>query len=49
MSALQSQTITEVTHDTCAEISDRLNFPAPSNFTRFFKRLTGLTPQAYRR
>ncbi len=33
---------------TSAEISDRLNFPAPSHFTRFFKRLTGLTPKAYR-
>ena len=33
---------------TSAEISDRLNFPAPSHFARFFKRLTGMTPKAYR-
>ena len=33
---------------TSAEIADRLNFPAPSHFARFFKRLTGMTPQAYR-
>jgi len=33
---------------TSAEISDRMNFPAPSHFVRFFKRLTGLTPGQYR-
>ena len=33
---------------TSAEISDRLNFPAPSHFARYFKRLTGMTPKAYR-
>ena len=33
---------------TSAEISDRLNFPAPSHFARFFKRLTGMTPKEYR-
>ena len=34
---------------TSAEISDRLSFPAPSHFTRFFKRLTGQTPLQYRK
>ena len=33
---------------TSAEISDRMNFPAPSHFVRFFRRLTGLTPGQYR-
>ena len=33
---------------TSAEISDRLNFPAPSHFARFFKHLTGQTPKQYR-
>jgi len=33
---------------TSAEISDRLNFPAPSHFARFFKRHTGQTPKEYR-
>ena len=34
---------------TSAEISDRLNFPAPAHFARFYKRLTGMTPGQYRR
>ena len=33
---------------TSAEISDRMNFPAPAHFVRFFRRLTGLTPGQYR-
>ena len=33
---------------TSAEISDRLNFPAPSHFSRFFKRHMGMTPKEYR-
>ena len=33
---------------TSAEISDRLNFPAPSHFSRFFKRHMGMTPKVYR-
>ena len=34
---------------TSTEISDRLNFPASSHFARFFKRMTGITPQEYRK
>lgn len=30
------------------EISEALNFPNPSFFCKYFKRLTGCTPQAYR-
>ena len=33
---------------TSAEISDKMNFPAPSHFVRFFRRMTGLTPGQYR-
>lgn len=31
-----------------AQISDRLNFPNASFFSKYFKRLTGMTPQQYR-
>ncbi len=30
------------------QISDELNFPNPSFFCKFFKRMTGMTPQEYR-
>ncbi len=33
---------------TTAEISDLLHFPTPSFFCKYFKRLTGCTPQEYR-
>ena len=32
-----------------AQIADELNFPTSSFFCKFFKRMTGLTPQQYRR
>lgn len=31
------------------QIADELNFPNPSFFCKFFKRLTGMTPQEYQR
>lgn len=31
------------------QIADELNFPNPSFFCKFFKRKTGMTPQAYQR
>lgn len=31
------------------QISDNLNFPNPSFFCKFFKRMTGLTPQEYKK
>lgn len=33
---------------TVAQISDETNFPNPSFFSKFFKRLTGMTPGEYR-
>ena len=33
---------------TQSEISDRMSFPAPSLFSRYFKRLCGITPAEYR-
>lgn len=31
------------------QISDELNFPSPSFFCKFFKRMTGMTPQEYQK
>ena len=31
------------------QISDELNFPNPSFFSKFFKRMTGMTPQKYQK
>jgi AraC-like DNA-binding protein len=31
-----------------AEIGYRLTFPDPTNFTKFFKRFSGMTPRQYR-
>ena len=36
------------TDKTVAQISDDINFPNPSFFSKFFKRLTGMTPGEYR-
>ena len=36
------------TNKTVAEIADNLNFPNPSFFCKYFKRITGKTPQDYR-
>ena len=33
------------TNKTVAEIADNLNFPNPSFFCKYFKRITGKTPQ----
>lgn len=32
-----------------AQVSDEMNFPNPSFFSKFFKRMTGITPAQYRR
>ena len=31
-----------------AQIAEELNFPSPSFFSKYFRRLTGLTPAEYR-
>lgn len=36
------------TNKTVTEIADNLNFPNPSFFCKYFKRITGYTPQDYR-
>ena len=36
------------TSKSVALIADEMNFPSPSFFCKYFKRLTGQTPQAYR-
>lgn len=36
------------TEKSAAQIADEMNFPNPSFFSKYFKRMTGLTPQAYR-
>ena len=35
--------------NTIAEIAHTLNFSEPNNLTRFFKKLEGLSPSAYRK
>ena len=37
-----------ITTDAVSEIAYGLNFSDPSNFNRFFKSITGLSPQQYR-
>jgi len=37
------------TNQPIAEIANTCGFSNPSHFTRFFKRLSGLTPSAFRR
>lgn len=36
------------TNKSAAEIADEMNFPNPSFFCKYFKRMTGMTTQAYR-
>lgn len=37
-----------VTDEPVADIAYKLNFSDPSNFNRFFRSITGITPHAYR-
>ncbi len=44
----EAQNLIRNTDLTVAEIGYRLKFEDPSNFTKFFKSVTGITPRAYR-
>lgn len=46
--ALEAQTLLRNTDLTVAEIGYQLRFEDPSNFTKFFKSMTGLAPRTYR-
>lgn len=46
--AFEAQNLIRNTSLTVAEIGYQLHFDDPSNFTKFFKSVTGLTPRAYR-
>jgi AraC family transcriptional activator of pobA len=46
--AFEAQNLIRNTNLTVAEIGYQLHFDDPSNFTKFFKSITGLTPRAYR-
>lgn len=45
---LEAKALLKSTNMTVQQISDELNFPSQSFFGKFFKRLTGLSPKAYR-
>ena len=45
---LEAQSLLRNTELTVAEIGYKLLFEDPSNFTKFFKSLAGITPRAYR-
>jgi transcriptional regulator, AraC family len=36
------------TDKTVAQISEEMNFPNPSFFSKYFRRLTGMTPLEFR-
>ncbi|MFD2572368.1 helix-turn-helix domain-containing protein [Spirosoma soli] len=46
--AMEAQNLLRNTELTVAEIGYQLHFEDPSNFTKFFKSMTGLTPRSYR-
>lgn len=46
--AFEAQSLIRNTDLTVAEIGYRLHFEDPSNFTKFFKSVMGMTPRAYR-
>ena len=46
--AFEAQNLIRNTNLTVAEVGYQLNFDDPSNFTKFFKSITGTTPRAYR-
>ena len=46
--ALEAKMMLRSTQKTVQEISDELNFPDMSFFGKFFKRMVGMSPKAYR-
>ncbi len=44
----QAKMLLKSTDMQMTQITNRLNFPNPSFFSKYFKRLTGMTPQEYR-
>lgn len=46
--ALEARRLLAHTNDSSAEIAFRLGFSEPTNFGRFFSRLTGMTPHEFR-
>ena len=45
---LNAKNMLKTTSLTVSEISDRLNFPTPSDFGKYFRKFTGYSPRAYR-
>ena len=43
-----SKALLRSTNMTVQQIGDELNFPSQSFFGKYFKRLTGMSPKAYR-
>lgn len=46
--ALEAKALLRSTNMTIQQIGDELNFPSQSFFGKYFKRLTGMSPKAYR-
>lgn len=46
---LEAKALLKTTDMTVQQISDRLNFPSQSFFGKYFKRLEGISPSAYRK
>lgn len=46
---LNAKSLLKTTDLSVGEISDRLNFPTPSDFGKYFKKFTGYSPRAFRK
>ena len=46
--ALEAKALLKSTNMTIQQISDQLNFPSQSFFGKYFKRMTGMSPRAYK-
>ena len=45
---LKAKSLLRTTSMSVGEISDKLNFPSPSDFGKYFRRFTGFSPRAFR-